>query len=147
MTDGPSELEDKAFGIIYSLDEFRHLQARQSGSTSVDMSADLLDAKIGQAKAEVDTEFANLRRELDKLPGTWTLVTTVIGSAVTLFLAIIAVLAFGGDRFDGGIALAGMQRDQIERDARQDEAIVGLQQAAAQTNEKLDVLLARTEAK
>jgi len=142
----PSDFAEKAFGIIYNLDEFRHLQSRGAGGTSDGMSTDLMDAKIGQAKAEVDTEFANLRRELDKLPGTWTVVTTVIGSAVTLFLAIIAVLAFGGDRFDGGIGLASLQRDQLERDAKQDEAIAGLQQATAQTNDKLDILLARTEA-
>ncbi len=102
------------------------------------MDPAIVDAKIEAAEARVDTEFAKLRGELDKLPGTWTLVTTVIGSAVTLFLAIIAVLAFGGDRFDGGLGLAAMQREQIERDARQDALIV-------EVNEKLDVLLERTK--
>lgn len=83
-----------------------------------------VDAKIAAAEARTDTKFAELRGDLKDFAtkGTvWSATATIIASLVATFLA---VLAFGGDRFDAGVgaggALAPYAEQQRARDAQQD---------------------------
>lgn len=99
-----------------------------------------IDAKIGTAKAEVDTEFAKLRADLRHLPTTGALIATVASGVVAVIGVLLAVMAFGGDRFDGGLAASGIvtrvQEEQRIVDARQDAQL-------QEMNGKLDVILDR----
>jgi len=84
------------------------------------LSRDELDAKLGRTMAQVETieariavTLANLQGELGKmqesikhLPSTRAFLATTLGGTVAGVLAIVGVLAFGGDRFDGGVQVA-----------------------------------------
>ncbi len=60
---------------------------------------DYVDAKLGEVRAQNDARFAEILSRLERMPSTW----TVIAAGVSVFLGIVGVLAFGGDRFDGGV--------------------------------------------
>jgi len=97
-----------------------------------DMDQDLVDAKMAAAEARVDTEFAKLRGELQRLPGK----ATVWGAAGSLFLGVLAILSFGGDRLALGLGQADARQAQLQRDAAQDAT-------AKETSAKLDEILKR----
>lgn len=106
-----------------------------SGGMDVWMK-DYVDARDAVVKSDMHAEFANLRADIAKLPTTWTL----IGTALAIVSIIVAVLAFGGARFSGGLSLADQRQAQLTRDVDQDAAI-------KQTNAKLDEILRRLPAK
>lgn len=118
------------------------LQPKSSAAISPVMADnDIIDAKIEAAEARIDTKFAELRGDLKDFAtkGTvWGAVATAIASILGVLLA---VLAFGGDRFDGGLGLADQRQAQLQKDERQDEA-------ANAIDAKLDLILAgQTSAK
>lgn len=98
------------------------------GGTSGGMDA--VDAKVAAAEARTDTKFAELRRDLDQFAtkGTvWKGVASTIAAVVTAVGVLLAVLAFGGDRFDAGVvaggALAPYAEQQRSRDTQQDRKL------------------------
>lgn len=113
------------------------------GSDTQNMSSELMDAKIGKAKAEIDTEFAKLRADLQGLPGKG----TIWGAAASIILGILAILAFGGDQFGMGANLADQRLEQLKRDEAQSEAIAQLATTATENNKKLDTLIERLDEK
>lgn len=85
------------------------LQHGGGGGTSGGM--DIIDAKIAAAEARTDTKFAEvlgelkaMRSDMSHMPSTWAMVGTMGGFAVVIVTVILAVMAYGGDRFDGGVA-------------------------------------------
>ncbi|MEJ6008661.1 hypothetical protein [Novosphingobium aquae] len=74
---------------------------------------------------------------LDKLPTKG----TVWGAVATGIGLLLAALAFGGDRFDGGVGASGLLRGQAEKqaetDASQDAKLLVMDQ-------KLDILIKQT---
>lgn len=81
------------------------------GSGGNDGGMDLVDAKIAAAEARTDTKFAEvlgelkaMRSDMSHMPSTWAMVGTMGGFAVVVVTVILAVMAYGGDRFDGGVA-------------------------------------------
>lgn len=69
---------------------------------------DLEDLKSGQAalvtgQAAIVTGLAELKGEVTSVKGHMAGKTTVIVVAIALFAALLAVLAFGGDRFSQGM--------------------------------------------
>jgi len=84
---------------------------------------DMMDAKIAASEARTDTKFAELRGDLSKFATKQT-VWGAVGTAVAIGLA---VAAFAGDRFDGGMSVGGVinavQLGQKERDAAQDRKL------------------------
>ena len=91
---------------------------------------DATDAKIAAAEARTDTKFAELRRDMDAFAtrGTvWKGVASTIAAIVTAVGVVLAVMAFGGDRFDAGVgaggALAPYAEQQRTRDAMQDRKL------------------------
>ena len=130
------------------LADWQGMQARHGGLKAEEPELDLkggggggtLDDMIPLKEyvdARDDAVESRLSQKLDKLStkGTiWTAVATAVG--VTL-----AVLAFGGDRFDTGLAISPAFQEaaftQATVDNRQDANITEL-------NKKLDILIVRT---
>lgn len=75
-----------------------------------------LDAKVDAVKAQNDARFAEVMAKLDALhPATWQQNLAVGASiAVAVVSIIFAVLAFAGDRFDGGIAATSLIDKALE---------------------------------
>ncbi|PJN92796.1 hypothetical protein CNY89_26485, partial [Amaricoccus sp. HAR-UPW-R2A-40] len=93
--------------------------------------------KSAETKAGNDARFAELlakfdilSAKIDGLPSTWKVIG-IVGSALGVSLGIVfAVLAFAGDRFDGGIGVTAAS----EGLARQNAAAI---QEVLQSNEVL----------
>lgn len=88
---------------------------------------DAVDAKIAASEARTDTKFAELRGDLGKFATTGA-VWAAAGTAIATILGVLlAVMAFGGDRFDAGMsaggAVAPIVEQQKARDAAQDEKL------------------------
>ncbi|MDG2003881.1 MAG: hypothetical protein P8J20_11170 [Novosphingobium sp.] len=97
--------------------------------TSVNMK-DYVDARDDAIESRLSTK-------LDKLPTR----STVWGAVATGVGLILAALAFGGDRFDGGVGAGGLLQDQAGKQAATDEA----QDAKLELmNQKLDILIKQT---
>ncbi|WP_428029776.1 hypothetical protein [Ancylobacter sp.] len=64
-----------------------------------------IDAALARLEAGSSAAFAEINTTLRHLPTSSTLYATVGGAVVAGILAVIAVLSFGGDRFDGGVQL------------------------------------------
>lgn len=77
----------------------------------------LLDSRIETVKAQNETAFARLEAKIDKIePGAtlkqnFILIATAI--PVTLGL-VVAILAWGSDRFDSGVSAMGAIEDSID---------------------------------
>ncbi|MBW6531903.1 hypothetical protein KZ820_14270 [Sphingomonas sp. RRHST34] len=91
---------------------------------------DAVDAKVAAAEARTDTKFAELRRDMDSFATrstVWKGVASTIAAIVTAVGVILAVIAFGGDRFDAGMSAGGsiapIVEQQKARDAAQDEKL------------------------
>lgn len=97
---------------------------------------DMIDAKVAAAEARVDTKFEQLRGDLKDFATK----ATVWQAAATIIAVVLAAIAFGGDRFDAGMGLADKQAVQIERDAKQDQDVAGI-------NQKLDKLIEQSQKK
>lgn len=111
------------------------LQGGGGGGTSDDMVPikEYVDARD-------DAIESRLGAKLDKLPSSDTVRNNIWGAALTVLGILLAVLAFGGDRFDAGIGQADSRQTQLERDSDQDNSM-------AEINEKLDILIAGSELK
>jgi hypothetical protein len=71
------------------------------------------DTKLATAMGEIREEFAKLNgrfdtvnARLDAIPGRWELLIFFFGTAVTIIGVLIAVLAYGGDRYNAGASTA-----------------------------------------
>ncbi|MEH3047986.1 hypothetical protein [Sphingomonas adhaesiva] len=84
---------------------------------------DTVDAKIAASEARTDTKFAELRGDLSRFATKG----TVWGAMGTALGIVLAVAAFGGDRFDAGMtvkdAVQASVADQRARDASQDRKL------------------------
>jgi hypothetical protein len=107
------------------------LKSGGPGGTSGGM--DVTDAKIAAAEARVDTKFAELKGALNQF-ATKNTVWGAVGTAVAIGLA---VAAFGGDRFDGGMGVSGIVQPIVSAQTKRDEA----------QDKKLDEILSRLPAK
>jgi hypothetical protein len=109
---------------------------------------DYVDARDEAVEARLMAKLDTVISRLDGLPSKNNLddnrqsvIRNIWGGVITGFVAILAVLAFGGDRFDGGLSvspqLASMQNNQAVTDQRQDAQANVLDQ-------KLDVIIKQT---
>ncbi len=93
---------------------------KQGGPGGTSGGMDATDSKIAAAEARVDTKFAQLRGDLEK----FSTKSTVWGAAGTVVAILLAVAAFGGDRFDSGMSISSAMSTfydaQKKRDAEQD---------------------------
>lgn len=75
-----------------------------------------VDAKTEATRAQNDARFAEILARLERAPTIDELrklvVTTAITTILTLIAAMIALFAFGADRFSGGMTAASLIYDQ-----------------------------------
>ena len=75
-----------------------------------------IDAKTEATRAQNDARFAEILARLERAPTIDELrklvVTTAITTILTLIAAMIALFAFGADRFSGGMTAASLIYDQ-----------------------------------
>lgn len=94
--------------------------------------------------ARDDAVESRLMAKLDAIPTTTAMRSTIWGAVATALGIVFAVLAFGGDRFDGGASVSPIvsqiQGQQAKRDDAQDAKLQEIDQ-------KLDVLIERSTAK
>lgn len=94
--------------------------------------------------ARDDAVESRLSAKLDKLPTASALRGNIWGAAAAILGVILAVLAFGSDRFNGGMgispALIAVQSEQRKTDAMQDAKLEMM-------DKKLDILLERSTSK
>lgn len=136
---------DRVLAALMSGDPAMPLQAapllRGGGAaisaTMTEVTQNELDAKLATVGAQTDTKFVELSRQIDTkfagldlkfaqlegrlsgLPSRW----EMFGGLLALFVAVLAVLAFGGDRLALGLGQADARQQQLQRDAAQDAAM------------------------
>lgn len=93
-----------------------------------------IDRTMDTVRAQNDARFAEINTKLDKLPDTWKLVGIVAGGIAAVF----GILAFAGDRFDGGMAAGSLEDGLAHRNAAAIEALATKDAAQA---ERLDALI------
>ncbi len=83
-----------------------------------------IDAKTEATRAQNDARFADLRADIatlitkvDAAPTKW----TVVAATATILGGTLAFLAFGGDRFDGGLSASSLVVQQKENSRRLDQ--------------------------
>jgi hypothetical protein len=81
---------------------------------------DYFDARIAQVTAETNTQFAELRADIEKLSGAvesgndkiasvpkmWQLIVTIVAAAAGTLVILLGVMSFSGDRFDAGMTMS-----------------------------------------
>lgn len=95
---------------------------------------DYVDARDAELEAKLLSKLGTLATSNEVRNNIW-------GAVVTIIVMVLAILAFGGDRFDGGIAADSMmdaaKEEQQVVDRRQDQKLNDM-------DRKLDVLLERS---
>jgi len=90
----------------------------------VDVMGATLGAEISKLRSDIGTEIGGLTARINVLEKTTISKLQVWGAVFTGSVAVVglilAALAYGGDRFDGGVSIAEQMRAQSERDAAQD---------------------------
>jgi hypothetical protein len=81
----------------------------------------VVDQKSTELKVDLDATVRAATDKIDRLPG-WNGVYLLIGAIFTAVGLVFTLLAFGGDRFDGGMAAALTISDRAELQAYRDEA-------------------------
>lgn len=71
-----------------------------------------VNARMETVKAQNDARFSEVLAELRKIPSTGTLAWMFAGAVISVIGIIIGALAFGGDRFDGGVQITGVAVEQ-----------------------------------
>ena len=72
----------------------------------VDAKTEAVRAQNGEQTARLESKLDIIHNELLGLPRIWTLIATVASAPAVGVVIIISVLAFAGDRFDGGVQLS-----------------------------------------
>lgn len=105
---------------------------------------DATEARIGESLARMEASIGGIKSELDKKPDLQSLIITVATGVVSVIGILIGVLAFGGDRFDGGVQLSSVsvQQAQDAREVAQD-ALAGVEEVQRQNQMILQLLQER----
>jgi hypothetical protein len=100
-----------------------HLIKAEVAISEARMNVELgkLEATISRAEFQRASDNKSLSDKVDSvaetLPKTTTLVFTIIGTGASAVIAILGILAFAGDRFDGGMAASGALQQQASEQA------------------------------
>lgn len=101
----------------------------------IDLITPYIDAKMGEARASIVSELEKsimpMKGRLDLLPTTWTLIS-VAGATL---LGGLAIVAYAGERFDGGMAASAAFSQEIAAQKARDDKQTALIQ---EINEKID---------
>lgn len=111
----------------------------------------MMDAKIATVAATTDVKLASLKQEITDQTGQ--IVKVIIGTAAGGVFAVlgvmIGVLAYGGDRFDGGIqgaSLTVQQSEEARALAKQNGEQIGrLTESISKRDGQIDALITLME--
>ncbi|ESX96006.1 hypothetical protein X755_20995 [Mesorhizobium sp. LNJC405B00] len=67
------------------------------------VSREELDAKLSASEARIDGTLGRIEETLRHMPSTSYLLTSAVASTLAVMGLLVALLAFGGDRFSGGV--------------------------------------------
>lgn len=98
---------------------------------------DYVDARLDSVRAQNDARFAEVIAKLEKMPSIGAMAAMIAGATVTIVGLIVGVLAFGGDRFDGGISAA----DIVVQSKENANQIGQLIEANRDRDRKIDAML------
>ncbi|MFD2248900.1 hypothetical protein FHS82_001013 [Pseudochelatococcus lubricantis] len=108
------------------------------GGTSDPMEARVasLEAKFERVDVKLDAisrdleglrslpeRVAHIEGKISSMPSTGAMVFAIVTTGLAMIAIVFAVLAFAGDRFEGGIGLSAIRIEQAERDRERDETI------------------------
>lgn len=103
-----------------------------------------IDANDETTRAQNDARFTEVITGIDKLsakieglPSKNSQTVTILGAAGALFLGVLAVLAFAGDRFDGGMSASTDAAVSQLVISEMDEKIDKLIDKQAEENQKM----------
>lgn len=65
-------------------------------------------------RAQNDARFAEVLSRLDRMPSSGFMIGTAASTVLGIVGIILAILAFGGDRFSGGVQLSSVSVQQAE---------------------------------
>jgi len=109
-----------------------------SGGPTVDAhTKDYVDGLTAATRAENDKRFSQILDKLDGLPSKNSQTVTILGAAGALFLGLLAVLAFAGDRFDGGMSASTDAAVSQSVISEMDEKIDKMIDKQAEENQKM----------
>ena len=95
-----------------------------------------VDAKAEATRAQNDARFAEILARLDRMPSNWSMAGMIAAATATIFGGLLAVLAFGGDRFDGGVQAASASiRQAIEASIEAEDAKKTAEESARRAEE------------
>lgn len=129
-----------------NIDEKKRVSFGDGNGGGGNMDADkYIDAKIDTVRAQNDARFAevvgklgNIEHTLSGQPSVASLIGTSAITALTILGLIVALLAFGGDRFDGGVQVSSV----VVQQAQDAKALAQKnQQKMGELSEKLDILI------
>ena len=87
-----------------------------------------VDARTEATRSQNEAQFARIMAKLEGSPTSEELRKAltaqrnwIVGSAIALFTAFVTVLAFGGDRFDSGVAAATLAFESSEEARKNSE--------------------------
>ncbi|MEP0708648.1 MAG: hypothetical protein ABJL17_08970 [Parvibaculum sp.] len=116
--------------------------ANQGGAMS-DLSREELDAKLLATERRMEATEARIESTLKAIPNRYEFYALLL----TVFLGVVAILAWGGDRFDGGVQVAtGFAESTIETQqlAKQNaEQIQALTERSQKNDAQLDAIFER----
>ena len=127
---------DSKFGEHVTYQVVEHMIATLEAKTEAKLTEvrSHADKQRLELVAQIAASSNEIKMELAKKPGTGTFVATVIGAIAV----VVGVLAFGGDRFDGGVQLTSVSvqqaqeaRDLSVENARQLKALLDRMDKAA----------------
>ena len=91
----------------------------------LDAKLDRGEAKIEASEARIASYMANSAGELSAIkatlahvPSTWTLIGSIATGVVAAVSIVLAVMSYGGDRFDGGVQMTSASVIQAEEARR-----------------------------
>ena len=108
----------------------------------VDAKTDATRAQNDARFAEVLTSISTLSDKIGGLPSARSNIATVVGTGFAIFLGLVAVLAFAGDRFDGGMAAStdgAIAREIITQQSKDIEKLISAQ--ALENQKMIDALV------
>jgi len=100
--------------------------------------------KSGDGGGKFDGMNSRVNQKLSDLPTAGQIRNNIWGAAAAVLGIILAALAFGGDRFDGGLGASSLLHEQAEQQAQKDADQDG---RLALIDQKLDILIKQTSGK
>jgi hypothetical protein len=99
-------------------------------------------------QSQVSGKLSKLDR-LDHYPTTWTIVYVVVGAVVAIIGLMLTILAFAGDRFDGGLGAGAAIGDKFAQNTiaieKNSERDADLRYSVELLVKRMDVIIERQE--